>query len=40
MLIVAVVEISPFDGLSWSNGLRLNCAKRGTILYIHVYDDR
>lgn len=37
MLIVAVVEISPFDGLSWSNGLRLNCVKKGTI---HIYDDR
>lgn len=32
MLIVAVVETSPFDGLLWSNRLRLNCAKRGIIV--------
>lgn len=48
MLIVAVVETSPFDGLLWSNRLRLNCAKRGIIVCtissmictIHVYDDK
>lgn len=48
MLIVAVVETSPFDGLLWSNRMRLNCAKRGIIVCtissmicpIHVYDDK
>lgn len=48
MLIVAVVETSPVDGLLWSNRLRLNCAKRGIIVCtissmistIHVYDDK